>query len=252
MRYCTNCGKQIADNDLFCSRCGTATSIKKCKFCDKIIGADDIFCKYCGKDQSKPLDSETEKDASEANTDNAVQDSGSGAEVVSADAIPNSAAPSANAANNSSQQYCAQQNYRQPVYPQPFYPLPPLAPYPYAPNNNTAPVAAMPYPPAKYSPMVYPPMVYPPMAYQYPPKKRLFKKGVLPLFIWSLILVVLINPVGTVLSAISTFFLLSANTDKEDYEADIKKKKALVLNIASSAFDVITITVLIVLAVTMK
>lgn len=77
------------------------------------------------------------------------------------------------------------------------------------------------------------------------PKKK-YKKHVIPLLVWSLILVVLINPLGTVLGAISSVYLLSANTVEDDEQRSLKIKKSLILCTTATVFDILSIIVLIV------
>lgn len=237
MRYCTNCGKQIADYDLFCSRCGAATSIKNCPCCGNVIGFEDIYCKYCGKDQSAPVSRESSKEVYEektAETDGGLNKAGSA--VYATEGInPETPHYDTNTGAQVSEPFNPQPQYR---YPQAQIPQSPYQPAPFTP---------MQYPPVMYQQMPYPPAVYAPMQ-----RKGLFKKGILPLFIWSLILVAMINPVGTALSAVSTFYLLSANADAEYAETGIRKKKSLILNIAASAIDLLTFIVLFIMVIKMR
>ena len=40
MKYCSNCGKELNDDDLFCSKCGTKQIIeRKCINCGICVGA---------------------------------------------------------------------------------------------------------------------------------------------------------------------------------------------------------------------
>lgn len=45
---CKNCGKEINDNVLYCSKCFSALTIKKCKKCENIVKTDAKFCSKCG------------------------------------------------------------------------------------------------------------------------------------------------------------------------------------------------------------
>lgn len=64
--YCSNCGKEIADDEKFCHNCGsetalntnkqnyqdvrsfTNTNVIRCRFCDKFIPEKSVGCPYCG------------------------------------------------------------------------------------------------------------------------------------------------------------------------------------------------------------
>ena len=64
--YCSNCGKEIADDEKFCHNCGsetalntnkqnyqdvrsfTNTNVIRCRFCGKFIPEKSVGCPYCG------------------------------------------------------------------------------------------------------------------------------------------------------------------------------------------------------------
>ena len=51
---CPNCGKEIADDSLFCEFCGKRVDKKhplksKCPYCSEYNDDDSLFCEYCGK-----------------------------------------------------------------------------------------------------------------------------------------------------------------------------------------------------------
>lgn len=243
MKYCNKCGNQLADNSLLCSRCGAATSIKICPGCGNAICFEDIYCKHCGRYQSTPVTGETATDVCEAQPEKSDDELNDGENTVSktaaADVNTECSQPDANIGVPVSQPYNTQPQYRFPQAQMPQSPYDPAAfqPMPY----NASPYQQLPFPPVMYAPNPMPAR-----------RNRLFKKGILPLFIWSLILVMLINPVGTTLSAISTFYLLCANADQESAETDLRKKKSLILNIAASAIDFLTFIALLIMAIKMK
>lgn len=52
MKYCSNCGKELNDDDLFCSKCGTKQIIeRKCINCGIKLDEDAVFCPKCGTKQ---------------------------------------------------------------------------------------------------------------------------------------------------------------------------------------------------------
>ena len=52
MKYCSNCGKELNDDDLFCSKCGTKQIIeRKCINCGIKLDKDAVFCPKCGTKQ---------------------------------------------------------------------------------------------------------------------------------------------------------------------------------------------------------
>lgn len=49
--FCTNCGRQIADDSSFCPYCGKTTLFKEtmyCPRCGKTLKDDSLFCSFCG------------------------------------------------------------------------------------------------------------------------------------------------------------------------------------------------------------
>lgn len=53
--YCKYCGHEMADDALFCAKCGTAKTIPanepvtpKCTLCGKELANDEYFCPACG------------------------------------------------------------------------------------------------------------------------------------------------------------------------------------------------------------
>lgn len=49
--YCKFCGKQIAEDSVFCPYCGKSTKFKEqliCPKCGKTLKEDSLFCCYCG------------------------------------------------------------------------------------------------------------------------------------------------------------------------------------------------------------
>lgn len=52
---CKNCGKEIADDAVFCKHCGKRTDgLKTCYKCGKDIEEDSAFCSYCGASMNAP------------------------------------------------------------------------------------------------------------------------------------------------------------------------------------------------------
>ena len=52
MKYCSNCGKELNDDDLFCSKCGTKQILeRKCINCGIKLDEDAVFCPKCGTKQ---------------------------------------------------------------------------------------------------------------------------------------------------------------------------------------------------------
>lgn len=52
MKYCSNCGKELKDDDLFCSKCGTKQILeRKCINCGIKLDEDAVFCPKCGTKQ---------------------------------------------------------------------------------------------------------------------------------------------------------------------------------------------------------
>jgi len=44
---CVSCGRALADDELFCPRCGTPAG-RRCAACGRSLDADDVYCPGCG------------------------------------------------------------------------------------------------------------------------------------------------------------------------------------------------------------
>ena len=58
-KVCGNCGRTLADDDLFCIGCGAkqepAGKRKRCVRCGSLLAEDDLFCGSCGAKQEPPF-----------------------------------------------------------------------------------------------------------------------------------------------------------------------------------------------------
>lgn len=75
-KVCASCGAPLADNDLFCMKCGTPVDQKKeeskryCPQCGNVLAPDAIFCDVCGREteRAKPKKKKAEDDLGEPAT----------------------------------------------------------------------------------------------------------------------------------------------------------------------------------------
>ena len=51
VRNCPQCGVQVADDYVYCHRCGTDLRILRCMTCQRELPKNAIFCPWCGKAQ---------------------------------------------------------------------------------------------------------------------------------------------------------------------------------------------------------
>ena len=64
MNKCPECGKELEDSAVFCSKCGTKLSVT-CPKCGKVLKAGAKFCSVCGAnlaESAKSVDSPTSKE----------------------------------------------------------------------------------------------------------------------------------------------------------------------------------------------
>jgi uncharacterized membrane protein YvbJ len=71
------------------------------------------------------------------------------------------------------------------------------------------------------------------------------RSGATLYLVWSIILIFLLNPVGTPLGIISTFFAASANSQDSDEEAQKKLRVSKILCITATCADAVTLCLLI-------
>jgi hypothetical protein len=148
---------------------------------------------------------------------------------------------------NTNAQFCGNCGIRQPYIP------PELL------DNRHQPVARPPIPPVSLYPQMQQPqrMMHPMMmpagvpcnalVPSYCPPLPRHKKGFLPFFIWSLILIPFFNPLGTPFGVIASLFCLSADADRSE-QSDGKIRKAAILCFAATVIDITSLIVLILLA----
>lgn len=75
-------------------------------------------------------------------------------------------------------------------------------------------------------------------------------KGQLPILIWSLILIPIFNPIGTVLGTIASLLCLIADTEKNQENGFRKIDTALYMCIVGTVFDIGTIVFFIIMTAT--
>lgn len=74
--------------------------------------------------------------------------------------------------------------------------------------------------------------------------KREFNIGAVPLIIWSIILVMCVNPIGSPLAAAAGIFAVCGNAQESREKAKLQLLISFVLCIAATIIDVITLLVL--------
>lgn len=125
---------------------------------------------------------------------------------------------------------------------------PPFNPYPpcQAPQNRPLPFNATPAgyrqaPPPPY-PAAYTPKPYPVQPMVQPKVKRPTAIGY---FIWSICLIFILNPIGTLLGILSSVFACKANSADSAGEFIVKRKIAHRLCVAGTCIDAVTIVLMV-------
>ena len=190
MKYCYRCGQPLADEALFCQRCGVR-----------------------------------QPDA---------------APVPPVSAPADTAAPAPDAAPSEPV----------PVPAAPQVPTPPFAPQPAAPIYPSVP----PYAPGSYAaPPVYgmPPYAIPQPVPQPAPAARPAKEKLRTtlFFVWNMILIFLVNPIGTPLAVVGAVFASNAHACDDPEEARTKLHTSKVISIAVTCLDALCLAALIFFAV---